>query len=56
MTFDFTECKNERSQQNLIRDHSNAIIYGGEVTSVAQVQTNGWTEVKFPNGVSYMYK
>lgn len=34
----------------------NAIIYGGEVTSVAQVQTNGWTEVKFPNGVSYMYK
>ncbi len=34
----------------------NAIIYGGEVTSVAQVQTSGWTEVKFPNGVSYMYK
>ncbi len=34
----------------------NAVIYGGEVTSVAQVQTNGWTEVKFPNGVSYMYK
>ena len=34
----------------------NAIIYGGEVTSVAQVQTNGWTEVKFPNGVSYMHK
>ena len=34
----------------------NAIIYGGEVTSVAQVQTNGWTEVKCPNGVSYMHK
>ena len=34
----------------------NAIIYGGEVTSVAQVQTNGWTEVKFPTGVSYMHK
>ena len=34
----------------------NAIIYGGEVKSVAQVQTNGMTEVKFPNGVSYMYK
>lgn len=34
----------------------NAIIYGGEVTSVAQVQTNGMTEVKFPNGVSYMYR
>ncbi len=34
----------------------NAIIYGGSVTSVAQVQTNGMTEVKFPNGVSYMYK
>ena len=34
----------------------NAIIYGGSVTSVAQVQTNGMTELKFPNGVSYMYK
>jgi hypothetical protein len=34
----------------------NAIIYGGEVRSVGQVQTNGMTELKFPNGVSYMYK
>ena len=34
----------------------NAIIYGGEVRSVAQVQTSGMTELKFPNGVSYMYK
>ena len=34
----------------------NAIIYGGSVTSVAQVQTNGMQELKFPNGVSYMYK
>ena len=34
----------------------NAIIYGGDVRSVSQVQTNGMTELKFPNGVSYMYK
>ena len=34
----------------------NAIIYGGEVKAVAQVQTNGMSEIKFPNGVSYMYK
>ena len=34
----------------------NAIIYGGSVTSVSQVQTTGMTEVKFPNGVSYMYR
>ena len=34
----------------------NAIIYGGEVRSVAQVQTNGMKELKFPNGTSYMYK
>ena len=34
----------------------NYILYGGEVRSVSQVQTNGMTEVKFPNGVSYMYK
>ena len=34
----------------------NAIIYGGEVSSVAQVQVNGMQELKFPNGVSYMYK
>jgi len=32
------------------------IIYGGDVKSVAQVETSGMTEVKFPNGVSYMYK
>ena len=34
----------------------NYIIYGGEVKSVSQVQTNGMKEFKFPNGVSYMYK
>ena len=34
----------------------NTIIYGGEVKSVSQVQTNGMKELKFPNGVSYMYK
>ena len=33
------------------------IVYGGSVTSVAQVSsTAGMTEVKFPNGLSYMYK
>jgi hypothetical protein len=34
----------------------NAIIYGGEVNSVSQVNTDGMQELKFPNGVSYMYK
>ena len=34
----------------------NYILYGGEVKSVAQVQTGGMKEIKFPNGVSYMYK
>ena len=34
----------------------NYILYGGEVQSVAQVQTSGMKEFKFPNGVSYMYK
>lgn len=34
----------------------NAIIYGGSVQSVTQVNTVGMQEVKFPNGVSYMYK
>ncbi len=34
----------------------NYILYGGEVKSVAQVQTSGMKEVKFPNGTSYMYK
>lgn len=34
----------------------NAIIYGGSVTSVSQVQTSGMKELKFPNGLSYMYK
>lgn len=34
----------------------NAIIYGGEVNSVSQVNTAGMQELKFPNGVSYMYK
>ena len=32
------------------------IFYGGDVKSVSQVNTAGMTEVKFPNGVSYMYK
>ena len=32
------------------------IFYGGEVKSVSQVQTNGMQEIKFPNGLSYMYK
>jgi len=32
------------------------VIYGGNVSSIAQVETSGMTEVKFPNGVSYMYK
>lgn len=34
----------------------NYVLYGGEVKSAAQVQTNGMKEFKFPNGVSYMYK
>lgn len=34
----------------------NAILYGGAVKSVAQVQTNGMKELKFPNGLVYMYK
>lgn len=33
-----------------------AIIYGGSVQSVTQVNTAGMQELKFPNGVSYMYK
>ena len=36
--------------------HGNTLIYGGEVTSVAQVQTSGMKEVKFPNGLVYMYR
>lgn len=32
------------------------IFYGGEVTSVAQVNTAGMKEFKFPNGKVYMYK
>ena len=34
----------------------NYILYGGEVKSVSQVQTNGMQEFKVPNGVSYMYR
>ena len=34
----------------------NYILYGGSVQSVAQVNTTGMKEFKFPNGVSYMYK
>ena len=34
----------------------NTILYGGEVRSVAQVQTSGMQELKFPNGLSYMYR
>jgi len=49
MTFDFTECKNERSQQNLIRDRINAIIYGAlvkefGVDNVAQIDEDFYTE------------
>ena len=32
------------------------IFYGGDVKSVGQVNTAGMQELKFPNGVSYMYK
>ena len=32
------------------------IFYGGDVKSVSQVNTAGMQEIKFPNGVSYMYK
>lgn len=34
----------------------NAILYGGAVKSVGQVQTAGMKELKFPNGLTYMYK
>ena len=34
----------------------NTILYGGEVTAVGQVQTSGMKELKFPNGMVYMYK
>ncbi len=36
--------------------HGNTILYGGSVTSVSEVQTNGMKEFKFPNGKVYMYK
>ena len=36
--------------------NGSTILYGGEVTSVGQVETSGMKEFKFPNGVSYMYK
>ena len=32
------------------------ILYGGAVTSVAQVSTNGMQTVEFPNGLKYYYK
>jgi len=32
------------------------ILYGGAVKSVGQVQTAGMKELKFPNGLVYMYK
>ena len=34
----------------------NYILYGGDVNSVSQVNTAGMQELKFPNGVSYMYR
>lgn len=34
----------------------NYILYGGDVNSVAQVNTAGMQELKFPNGTSYMYR
>lgn len=33
-----------------------AILYGGSVTSVAQVNTSGMQTVEFPNGLKYYYK
>ena len=36
--------------------HGNTILYGGSVTSVSEVQTNGMKEFKFPNGLVYMYQ
>jgi hypothetical protein len=32
------------------------ILYGGSVTSVAQVSTNGMNTIEFPNGLKYYYK
>jgi hypothetical protein len=32
------------------------ILYGGSVTSVAQVNTSGMQTVDFPNGLKYYYK
>ena len=32
------------------------ILYGGAVTSVAQVSTNGMNTIEFPNGLKYYYK
>jgi hypothetical protein len=32
------------------------ILYGGSVTSVAQVNTSGMSTVEFPNGLKYYYK
>lgn len=32
------------------------ILYGGSVTSVAQVNTSGMQTVEFPNGLKYYYK
>ncbi len=36
--------------------HGSTILYGGDVKSVAQVDVSGMKELKFPNGMSYMYK
>lgn len=32
------------------------ILYGGSVTSVTQVSTNGMNTIEFPNGLKYYYK
>lgn len=49
MRFDFSECTNERSKQNLIRDHLNAIIYNALVNefgvdNVAHIDEDFYTE------------
>lgn len=49
MRFDFSECTNERSKQNLIRDRINAIIYNALVNefgvdNVAHIDEDFYTE------------
>lgn len=49
MRFDFSECTNERSKQNLIRDYVNSVIYNAlvkefGVENVAQIDEDFFTE------------